>query len=90
MNIRIDNIKLNIGESEDKLIKLAAKKLGRPLKCFSIIKKSLDARDKNNIYWVYSVVASDEQVACAPLERIKKCKKAVIVGAGPADRKSVV
>ena len=50
MNIRIDNIKLNIGESEDKLIKLAAKKLGRPLKCFSIIKKSLDARDKNNIY----------------------------------------
>ncbi len=84
MNIRIDNIKLNIGESEDKLIKIAAKKLGRPLKSFSIIKKSLDARDKNNIYWVYSVVASDEQVVCAPPERIKKSKKAVIVGAGPA------
>lgn len=85
MTIRIDNIKLNIGESEDELLKIAKKKLGRPLKEFSIIKKSLDARDKNNIFWVYSVAASDETTFENPIiERIKKLKTVAVIGAGPA------
>ena len=85
MTIRIDNIKLNIGESENKLLNIAGKKLGRPIKQFAIIKKSLDARDKNNIYWVYSVVVSDEPTvpASAP-QRIKRTKKVAVIGAGPA------
>lgn len=85
MTIRIDNIKLNIGESEDRLLKIAAKKLGRPLKQFAIVKKSLDARDKNNIFWVYSVAASDEPAPAEPNpERIKNNKIVAVVGAGPA------
>ena len=85
MTIRIDNIKLNIGDSEDKLFNIASKKLGRPLKHFAIIKKSLDARDKNNLIWVYSVVASDEPPSAEPvLERIKNPKRVAIIGAGPA------
>ena len=85
MTIRIDNIKLNIGETEDKLLTIAKKKLGRPLKHFSIIKKSLDARDKSNIVWVYSVTASDEPALVKSIpEKIKKPKTVAIIGAGPA------
>ena len=43
---RLDNIKLNISESEDKLIEIAKKKCGGHLGYFKILKKSLDARDK--------------------------------------------
>ena len=57
---RLDNVKLNIGESENKLLAIARKKLGRYPKFFKILKKSLDARDKNNIFWVYSFAFSDE------------------------------
>lgn len=85
MTIRIDNIKLNIGENEDKLLSIAKKKLNGALKQFAIIKKSLDARDKNNICWVYSVTASDEQAIDNQIpERIKNPKTVAIIGAGPA------
>ena len=85
MTIRIDNIKLNIGDSEAKLLDIAGKKLGRPLKHFAIIKKSLDARDKNNIQWVYSVVVSNEPTLPEPVpEKIRKPQRVAIIGAGPA------
>lgn len=82
---RLDNIKLRIGESEQNLIKIAQKKLGRPPKCFKIIKKSLDARDKQNICWVYSIAFSDEEEEPkAPLERIKRPVAVPVIGSGPA------
>lgn len=85
MTIRIDNIKLNIGESEDKLLSVARKKLGRPIKKFAIIKKSLDARDKGNIFWVYSVSVSDEPPESEPsLEKTDSPQRVAIIGAGPA------
>lgn len=85
MTIRLDNIKLNICEKEDKLLSIAEKKLCRPIREFTIIKKSLDARDKNNIYWVYSVAASDETTAPKPLlEKVKHPKTVAVIGAGPA------
>lgn len=85
MTIRIDNIKLNIDENEDRLLNIAKKKLKRPLKQFAIVKKSLDARDKNNICWIYSVTASDEPISPYHLpERISKPKTVAIIGAGPA------
>ena len=85
MTIRIDNIKLNLGENENKLLSIASKRLGKPLKQFAIIKKSLDARDKKNICWVYSVTASDETAIPNPLpERIKNPKTVAVIGAGPA------
>ncbi len=85
MIIRIDNIKLNIGEKEDKLLSIARKKLGSRLKQFNIVKKSLDARDKNNIFWVYSVTASDEERTEEPaFEKIGNPQTVAIIGAGPA------
>ena len=56
---RLDNVKLNIGESEGKLLDVARKSLRGEVKLFKIIKKSLDARDKSNIRWVYSIAFSE-------------------------------
>lgn len=84
MTVRIDNIKLNIGESETRLFKIAAKKLARPVKQFRILKKSLDARDKDNIFWVYSVYASDEAEVKPELEKLNSPRSVAIIGAGPA------
>ena len=55
---RLDNVKLNIAESEGKLLDVARKSLRGEVKLFKIIKKSLDARDKSNIRWVYSIAFS--------------------------------
>ena len=83
---RFDNIKLSIFRPESDLIKLAARSLGAPVRYFRILKKSLDARDKGNIVWVYSVAcSSEEECVRAPiLEKITTDKKVVIVGSGPA------
>ena len=45
----LSDIKLPLGKSEKELVTLARKKLGKEPKYFAIKKKSLDARDKNNI-----------------------------------------
>lgn len=85
MKVRLDNVKLNVGESEDKLIGLAKRKLKGKLKYFKILKKSLDARDKNNIFWVYSIAFSDEaEEEKPPLKKLKNAPSAVIIGSGPA------
>lgn len=58
--ILVRNIRLGIGEDEGRLKKLAAKELRVPefeIKNIKIIKKSLDARKKNDIHWLYSVAA---------------------------------
>ncbi len=82
---RLDNIKLNITESEDSLVKIAQKRLKRGIKYFKILKKSLDARDKNNIFWVYSIAFSDEnQEEIKPLERLANPPKVAVIGTGPA------
>lgn len=86
MNIqRLDGIKLQPGESEQKLIKLAQKRLRKPLKYFKIIKKSLDARDKGNIFWVYSVAFSDFPEEPQPaLEKLSDPPCVAVIGSGPA------
>ena len=83
---RLDNVKLNISESEDKLLLIARKKLGRDVKYFKILKKSLDARDKNNINWVYSIAYScqNEQESLQVFEKLKNPPKVAIIGSGPA------
>ena len=79
-------IKLRPGESEERLRQIADKKING---CgyFRILKKSLDARDKNNIRWQYLVQAEKH----APKEtareypRVKRePERAVVVGSGPA------
>ena len=42
-------------QKESALVKLCERKLHAPCRYFKILKKSLDARDKSDIRWVYSV-----------------------------------
>ena len=83
---RLDNVKLSVSQSEDKLVRLAEKRLGGKVKYFKIIKKSLDARDKKNIFWVYSIAFSGEAESeqKPALERIKNPPTVAVIGAGPA------
>ena len=83
---RLDNVKLNITENESKLFEIAGKKLGRRPAYFKILKKSLDARDKNNIFWVYSIAFSDKRESDGQkcIERINTPKKIAVIGSGPA------
>lgn len=86
MITRLDNVKLKIGESESKLLSLARKTLGGEVKYFKILKKSLDARDKGNICWVYSVAFSplDEREYRPRPEKLKNPPKVAVIGSGPA------
>ena len=58
---RFDNIRLSVTEPEANLIKVVQKKLGGKIGYFKILKKSLDARDKRNIVWLYSVACSNSE-----------------------------
>ncbi len=83
---RLDNVKLNITDSESKLLEVARKNLKGEVKYFKILKKSLDARDKNNLKWVYSVACSAdcESDEVQTFEKIKNPPKVIIIGSGPA------
>jgi uncharacterized FAD-dependent dehydrogenase len=56
--IRVSEIKLSLDQDESKLIEEVAKKLHIPvkdIKNYKIFKKSVDARKKNDVHFVYSV-----------------------------------
>lgn len=88
--IKVDGIKLAITESEDLLKIKACKKANvniNKIKYFNILKKSLDARNKANLKYVYSV----EMDYDCPKEEKEVYKnynypknKTVIVGSGPS------
>ncbi|OPJ61411.1 NAD(P)/FAD-dependent oxidoreductase [Clostridium oryzae] len=68
MSIRINNIKLNLDEDIDEIKHKAAKKLRLSIKDIGnvkILKESLDARRKDNIYFNYAV-----EVECNDSEKI--------------------
>lgn len=83
---RSDNVKLSISRPESDLIRFAEKKLGAKVKYFKILKKSLDARDKRNIFWVYSLAYSsgDETEPRPAFERLKNPPAVAVIGGGPA------
>ncbi len=85
MIYRLDNIKIDIGGGERELREIARNKLRGEPSYFRIVRKSLDARDKGNIHWVYSVeFSSDEQPKEPPLEKCDGRAKILIIGSGPA------
>ncbi|NPV27328.1 MAG: hypothetical protein HPY81_07795 [Firmicutes bacterium] len=58
MKIRISNLKLPVGHNPDDVLKLAVKKAKLPLKVVvdhRLVRKSIDARRKPEIYFVYTV-----------------------------------
>ncbi len=91
MSLRtLSDVKLPLGQSETELVKLAQKKLGKKPKYFEIKKKSLDARNKSDIKFVYTIAFSAEEQPKAE-RKIEKLpthkhpeKPVLIVGSGPA------
>lgn len=88
--ITLSNVKLPVGKDEKSLLAFAEKKLGRKAGYFAIKKKSLDARDKNNVRFVYTIEFSvdkkrEEELLLErlPTEKTPQLPVAVI-GSGPA------
>ena len=87
MPVIYHNLTLRPGKKEAELLKLCERKLHAPVRYFRILKKSLDARDKSNIKWVYSVECSSrpEHPPARTYPRITRpAPKVFIAGAGPA------
>ena len=86
----LTDVKLPIEKGEDELIKIAQKKLGKYPAFFAVRKKSLDARDKQNIRYVYTIefsaqkqVENEEILEKLPKGKLPQ-KPVLVVGAGPA------
>lgn len=85
--LTLSNLILRPGQKEGSLRTLCEKKLRAPCKYFRILKKSLDARDKSDVRWVYTVECSAKEERREPLAFPKITKDAppvYVVGAGPA------
>ena len=99
--IIVDNIRLDIDCTDDDAIREATKRLGKtPESSGRIYKKSIDARHKNNIKFVYSVIFGEkgekgekgeeaESFDVTAVKRSEQSKKfpqspPVVVGFGPA------
>ena len=79
-------IKLKPGESEDLIYKIAAKKVPG-CRYVQIIKKSLDARNKQEIRWVYRIEAEKtvpKKTAKVYPQVKKQSGRVYVVGSGPA------
>ena len=86
--IQVSGIKLNIGESKDRLPAKVESRLRVPkgtIQSVRIVKESLDAREKPRLFWVYTLELESEKTdewlaeACrrtntqwAPVKRVKK------------------
>lgn len=73
--IRIGNLKLGLDDNESAINKKAARILGiapRDIKSLHIVKKAVDARDKQNVHFVFSIdvsISGDEQKIVKKLQR---------------------
>ncbi len=86
---RITNLKALVTATTQDILDLACKKAGfKPskIKYFKIIKKSLDARDKSNVFYNVSVDISEnnEAVKEKRYKRVNCDARVLVVGAGPA------
>ena len=97
--LRINNISLPLNATEQQLKQKAAQKLGvkeTELQNFAVSKKSVDARNKNNVHFVYSIdcnsssLVRDKDIEQLPVvEHLTFNIKAdgirpIVVGSGPA------
>lgn len=87
MLLKLSNLTLKAYEKESALVRLCERKLHAPCKYLKILKKSLDARDKSDIRWVYTVECSDTEqpkIQRTYAQISRKAPKIHVVGAGPA------
>lgn len=85
--MELHNLTLHVGQSEKELLAMCEKKLRAPCADFRILRKSLDARDKSKIKWVYSVECFDrpQKKTERVFPHIKgEQPRVYIAGAGPA------
>lgn len=98
--LRVNNLNVSLTASEEELKNIVVAKLNCSLQDiteFKISKKSVDARNKNNVHFVYSVDCNDVSVHVADkdIEHIEPSEKLVykikddgvrpiVVGSGPA------
>lgn len=78
-------VKLRPEDGEEKLQQIILKKTG--CRYFKILKKSLDARDKGNICWVYNICAERKPIEEIPRvwKQVRRApQRVVVVGSGPA------
>ena len=86
----LKNLRLNIGQTESDLLNIACKASNirkEKVKYFKITKKSLDARKKNDIHFICSVLIGDEVLPTPKTEDIKynyPTNGVIIIGSGPA------
>ena len=73
--IQIGNLKLSLSDDEKKLYSRAARALGispKEIRELQIIKKAVDAREKTNVHFVFSVevaVSGDEKKIVSRLKK---------------------
>lgn len=86
--MKTDNIKMPITAGEKEVKREAEKRAKiKNASYFRILKKSLDARDKNNIKYIYSVeIGEKEEIETfkPKLRSVEKPVKVIIAGFGPA------
>lgn len=97
--LKVSNIKVDVDHSIEDVLKVVYKTLKtKNIKSFEIDKKSLDARKKNQIMYLYSVLVDiddeDKYLKCKNVSRAKKYtlnfkevkldSRPVIIGSGPA------
>ena len=86
---RITNLKVNVDANESEIVNLLSKKANvrqNKIKYFKIIKKSLDARNKDNIFYNMTIDFDDKPIIEKQKDYKKVSNKAriLVVGAGPA------
>ncbi len=83
---KINGIKLSIGEDESLLINKVSKIKGvnvNKIKYFKILKKSIDARDKGNVFFTYNVEYSLSDVTPKKNEYTQVSGEVTVIGSGP-------
>ena len=87
--IELNGIKTPVGITERELKERCVKKARtgvNAIKYFKITKRSIDARDKNDVKFVYNVLLStrDEKLKEFEFKKINASVSVLVVGAGPA------
>lgn len=97
--LKINNIKMQIESTKNDLKNKLEKLLKNEIKEIKILKKSIDARNKNNIFYVYSVGVElknkakektlnyekiDYKINGIKFEKLGKKTKPIVVGFGPS------
>ncbi len=83
----VNNVKLSVFEDESKLLEKAKKASGdKSIKYIKIKKKSLDARNKDNIFYLYSLLCDSKPIVEEKKQYGKITNKGniLVVGAGPS------